>query len=171
MTGTDEHGEKIATTAESKGLKPIDICNKWATEFQALNGRLGVSNDFYIRTSMDKHKKLAQLVYTKAKEAGDIYKGEYEGWYNPKEEAFVTENEAQEMDYKDPSTGNPLIKRKESSYFFRQSKYQKQLVDHITANPHFVMPEIRRNEILARLTSDGKTSNDQAAPPRPAITI
>ena len=108
MTGTDEHGQKIAETATREGVKPIDICDKYAAEFQELNKRLSISNDFYIRTTMPMHKALAQKLFIKATDVGDIYLDTYEGWYNVKEETFITENEAQLTDYKDPASGNPL---------------------------------------------------------------
>jgi len=116
MTGTDEHGQKIAETATREGVKPIDICDKYAAEFQELNKRLSISNDFYIRTTMPMHKALAQKLFIKATDVGDIYLDTYEGWYNVKEETFITENEAQLTDYKDPASGNPLEKRSEESY-------------------------------------------------------
>mmetsp|Transcript_54949 Transcript_54949/g.112203 ORF Transcript_54949/g.112203 Transcript_54949/m.112203 type:complete len:903 (+) Transcript_54949:99-2807(+) len=151
LTGTDEHGQKIAQTAEGLGMKPIEICDKYADAFQQLNKRLNVSNDFYIRTTMDQHKKCAQALFVRAIEKGDIYLDTYEGWYNVREETFVTENEAQMSDYKDPSSGVPLTKMTEESYFFRMSKYQEKLLAHIEANPEFVQPSYRKNEILAKL--------------------
>mmetsp|Transcript_10281 Transcript_10281/g.24115 ORF Transcript_10281/g.24115 Transcript_10281/m.24115 type:complete len:906 (-) Transcript_10281:152-2869(-) len=151
LTGTDEHGQKIAQTAEGMGLKPIDICDKYATAFQVLNKRLGISNDFYIRTTSDKHKKCAQALFARATDKGDIYLDTYEGWYNVREETFVTENEAQLSDYKDPSSGKPLEKMTEESYFFRMSKYQEALLAHIEKNPDFIQPSYRKNEILAKL--------------------
>ncbi|CEM01471.1 unnamed protein product [Vitrella brassicaformis CCMP3155] len=151
LTGTDEHGQKIANTAEKMDKTPIEICDLYAQGFQDLNARLYVSNDFYVRTSSAKHKKVAQLVWEKAVEAGDIYLDNYEGWYNVREETFVTENEAKALDFKDPSTGLPLKRMQEPSYFFRMSKYHERLVQHIKSNPSFINPPIRRNEILARL--------------------
>ena len=151
MTGTDEHGQKIAETAEREGVQPIDICNKYAGAFQELNKRLQISNDFYIRTTMPMHKALAQKLFLKATDAGDIYLANYDGWYNVKEETFVTESEAQQTDYKDPASGLPLEKRSEESYFFRMSKYQERLLAHIEANPDFIQPAFRKNEILAKL--------------------
>ena len=113
QTGTDEHGQKIAQTAEMAGVTPQQICDKYAGAFQALNSRLAISNDFYIRTTMPMHKKACQLLFLKAVEAGDIYLDTYEGWYNVREETFVTENEAAQNDYKDPSSGKPLQKMTE----------------------------------------------------------
>uniref|UniRef100_A0A7S0VMT7 methionine--tRNA ligase n=1 Tax=Hemiselmis tepida TaxID=464990 RepID=A0A7S0VMT7_9CRYP len=150
-TGTDEHGQKIAQTAEAMGLKPIDICDKYAEAFQVLNRRMDISNDFYIRTTMDKHKKAAQELFRRAADAGDIYLDTYEGWYNVREETFVTENDAQQSDYKDPTSGVPLQKMTEESYFFRMSKYQERLVRHIEDNEDFIQPDYRRNEMLSRL--------------------
>ena len=113
QTGTDEHGQKIAQTAELSGITPQEICDKYAGAFQALNSKLSISNDFYIRTTMPMHKKGAQALFVKAVEAGDIYLDTYEGWYNVREETFVTENEAAQNDYKDPSSGKPLEKMTE----------------------------------------------------------
>lgn len=151
MTGTDEHGQKIANAAEKLGIKPIEICNKYAANFQELDRLLNVSYDYFIRTTMDKHIKTAQNIWERCLKNGDIYLGTYSGWYNVKEEAFVTENEASLMDYKDPSTGTPLVKMEESSYFFKMSKYYTQIKDWIQNHPEFIQPESRRKEILQRL--------------------
>jgi len=151
LTGTDEHGQKIAQTAEGMGLRPIDICDKYALAFQELNKRIDVTNDFYIRTTMDKHKVVAQQLFIQATENGDIYLDTYSGWYNVREETFVTENDAALTDYKDPSSGKPLDKMTEESYFFKMSKYQERLLAHIEANPEFIQPAVRRNEMLERL--------------------
>ena len=78
--GTDEHGQKIAETAEGLNKTPQQICDQYANAFQELNKKLNISNDGYIRTTMDKHKKTAQLLWDKAFKAGDIYLGKYEGW-------------------------------------------------------------------------------------------
>jgi methionyl-tRNA synthetase len=100
VTGTDEHGQKIAETAEREKVTPQEICDKYAGEFQALNTKLLISNDWYVRTTMPKHIALAQWLWKKAEAVGDIYLDRYQGWYNIKEENFVTENEAKLTDYK-----------------------------------------------------------------------
>lgn len=151
MTGTDEHGQKIATTAEKQGKKPIDICDYYAKEFQALDKTLDVSYDTFIRTPSPEHKATAQMVWRRSRDQGDIYLGTYVGWYNVREEAFVPETEAKMSDYKDPMSGVPLQKMEEVSYFFKMSKYQQKLVDYIHANPEFIQPSHRRTEILTRL--------------------
>jgi methionyl-tRNA synthetase len=150
MTGTDEHGQKIAESAEKEGLTPIQLCDKYVTNFKALNKRMCISNNFYVRTTLPKHEKFAQWMWKRAYDAGDIYLDTYEGWYNVKEEAFVPEKEAELAEFKD-AAGNPLKKMKEQSLFFRMSKYQDRLLKHIADNPSFIEPEARRKEIVGRL--------------------
>ena len=152
VTGSDEHGQKIAGVAEEKGVEPIVICDKFVNGFQNLNRRMYLSNEDYIRTTSDRHKASAQEMWKRVGATeGDIYLSDYEGWYNVREETFVTENDAQLSDYKDPLSGKPLTKVTESSYFFKMSKYQQRLVEHIENNPNFVQPESQRKFILARL--------------------
>ena len=154
LTGTDEHGQKIAQTAADRGKEPIDICNYYSTGFRVLNQRLLISNDDYLRTTSDRHKRTAKSLWKKCSDAGDIYLDSYSGWYNVREETFVTDNDAKLWDYKDPTSGKPLKKVEEESYFFKMSKYHKQLVEHIENNPLFIQPEMHRNLILQRLRSD-----------------
>lgn len=155
LTGSDEHGQKIASTAEKEGVKPIELCDKFVLGFKNLNQRTLVSNDDYIRTTSDRHKKTAQELWKKCAEAGDIYLDSYEGWYNVREETFVTENDAALTEYKDPVSGKPLEKIKEQSYFFKMSKYKDQLIDYIeNVNPTFICPPHHKNQTLARLKSD-----------------
>lgn len=151
LTGTDEHGQKIAQTAEAAGVTPQQLVDKYAAIFQQLTKDLNMSNDNFIRTTSDVHKKFAQWLFQRALDKGDVYLGNYEGWYNVREEMFVTETEAQLTDYKDPTTGTPFKKMKEQSYFFTMSKYQDRLVKHIEENPEFLQPEVRRQELLCRL--------------------
>ncbi|CAH0484565.1 unnamed protein product [Peronospora farinosa] len=151
LTGTDEHGQKIAQTAEAAGVTPQELVDKYAAIFQQLTKDLNMSNNNFIRTTSDVHKKFAQWLFQRALDRGDVYLGNYEGWYNVREETFVTETEAQLTDYKDLTTGTPFKKMKEESYFFKMSKYQDQLVKHIEENPEFLQPEVRRQELLRRL--------------------
>ena len=157
LTGTDEHGQKIAKTAEREGVSPIDICDKYATAFQALNQRLRVSNDGYVRTTQPHHMEVCQRLWQRvaatSNEAGesDIYLNTYKGWYNEREEMFVSDSDAQLCDYKDASSGKPLVQMEEESYFFRMSRYQARLVEHISSNAGFVQPEERRQQVLKLL--------------------
>jgi len=153
MTGADEHGQKIAQTAEGEGMKPIDICDRYCLGFRALNQRMHVSNDFYVRTTEKRHKDVARSIWKICKDKGDIYLDRYEGWYLIREERFITDQEAQEWDYKDPSSGVPLKKMSEPSYFFRLGNYQKKIIDYIEANQEFVQPAQYREELLSRLKS------------------
>jgi methionyl-tRNA synthetase len=103
-TGTDEHGQKIAKTAEKEGCQPIDVCNKYAGKFQELNRQLLISNDTYIRTTEDRHKKVVRELWQRCCSKN------YDGWYNLKEDQFVEDSEAEQMEFKD-AAGNDLEKR------------------------------------------------------------
>jgi len=154
VTGSDEHGQKIAETAEKQGNVPKDICDQFSTGFKCLNQRILISNDDYIRTTSDRHKRTARELWKKCHENGDIYLDSYSGWYNVREETFVPDNEAEMNDFKDPTSGVPLKRVEEESYFFKMSAYQEKLVKHIEENPNFIRPEQHRNNILTRLAAD-----------------
>lgn len=154
VTGADEHGQKIANTAADQGKKPIDICNQYVTGFKVLNQRSLVAFDDYVRTTSDRHKRTAREVWKKCAAAGDIYLDKYSGWYNVREETFVTDNDAAEADFKDPTSGQPLKKVEEESYFFKMSKYHDRLVQHIKDNPSFIQPAQHRTHIMTRLATD-----------------
>lgn len=154
VTGSDEHGQKIANTAADQGKQPLEICNKYVNGFKVLNQRILMSFDDYIRTTSDRHKRTARELWKRCHDAGDIYLDKYSGWYNIREETFVTDSDAAASEYKDPTSGVPLKKVEEESYFFRMSKYHDRLVKHIEENPEFIMPEQHRNLILQRLRSD-----------------
>lgn len=153
MNGTDEHGMKIAQSAEKKGVQPIEVCDHYATKFKTLNDDLGTGADLFIRTTMPEHKESARALWNMCHAAGDIYLDVYEGWYNVKEEEFVTDADAELADFKDAG-GNPLQKMKEESWFFRMSKYGPRLLEHIRANPGFVQPSSVRQQLLSKLESD-----------------
>jgi methionyl-tRNA synthetase len=120
-----------------------------------LNQRILISNDDYIRTTSDRHKRTAQEVWKRCADNGDVYLDTYRGWYNVREENFVTDSEAKMSDYKDPVSGVPLKQVEEESYFFRMSRYYDQLLAHIEENPDFIRPEQHRNFILHRLRGEG----------------
>jgi len=154
LTGSDEHGQKIANTAEDQKKQPIDICDLYVRGFQVLNERALISNDDYVRTTSDRHKRTAHALWNRCASKNDIYLDVYSGWYNVREETFVTDSDAKLMDYKDSTTGLPLKQVKEESYFFKMSEYHDKLVDHITNNPEFIRPESHRQAILKRLQDD-----------------
>jgi len=151
LTGADEHGQKIANMAQSLGVEPIDLCDKHVNCFKALNQRLKISNDWYLRSTSRHHHETCKALWEKCAASGDIYLGKYEGWYNVREETFITELEAEAMGFKDPTSGLPLTRMSEESYFFRMSKYQDRLKQHILDNPAFIQPEMYKNNILSRL--------------------
>jgi len=146
LTGTDEHGQKVEKAAQAKGETPLELADRVMKRFQALWEKLNVSNTDFIRTSQERHKKGVRHLFEKILATGDIYLGEYEDWYCTPCETFWTETQL--MDGCCPDCGRPTEKLKESSYFFRMSKYQEQLIRHIEANPDFIQPRSRRNEIL-----------------------
>jgi len=146
LTGTDEHGQKVEKAAQAKGETPLELADRVMKRFQALWEKLNVSHTDFIRTSQERHKKGVHHLFEKIQAAGDIYLGEYEDWYCTPCETFWTETQL--MDGGCPDCGRQTEKLKESSYFFRMSKYQEQLIRHIEANPDFIQPRSRRNEIL-----------------------
>jgi len=154
VTGADEHGQKIAAAAADQGKEPQEICDKFVTGFKNLNQRLLISNDDYIRTTSDRHKLVAHELWKKCSANGDIYLDTYTGWYNVREENYVTDLIAEMNDFKDPTSGLPLKRVEEESYLFKMSAYADRLIKHIQDNPDFIRPEQHRNNILSRLTSD-----------------
>jgi len=123
LTGADEHGQKIANTAEREGLKPVEICDKYVAMFKHLNTRMRVSNDDYQRTTDPKHEDTCRELWKKCHANGDIYLHTYVGWYLEREEMFIKESDAKEWEYKDPQSGVPLKEMEETCYFFKLSKY------------------------------------------------
>lgn len=155
VTGSDEHGQKIADTAESNAETPQELVDRNVDRFIHLNNKLFMDPDDYIRTTSARHKECCEWIFNRSYQNGDIYLGTYEGWYNVRTETFVTEKEAFENNYTDPTSGKPLTKMKEESYFFQQSKYYDKLLQFLKDNPDFIQPETRRNEIISRLETDG----------------
>ena len=151
LTGSDEHGQKIAAAALAAGETPQVMCDRIVGNFEALYAQLSISHDGFIRTTSRAHKAVAQEVFRRAYAAGDIYLGNYSGWYNVRLESFVPEAEAEQTNFTDALTGAGLQRVEEASYFFRLSNYQQRLKQHIQAHPDFIQPLAARNEILQRL--------------------
>ncbi|HEY5668238.1 MAG TPA: methionine--tRNA ligase [Candidatus Saccharimonadales bacterium] len=147
-TGTDEHGTKIAQKAESLELTPTQLADKMSQEFRDLAKLLNISNDRFIRTTDKGHEQRSQLIW-KALEH-DIYKAKYTGWYDVKEETFVTESQADPARMK-PDHPQAYQKLEEENYFFPLSKYTGQIREAIESGAFQVVPDTRRNEILAVL--------------------
>jgi methionyl-tRNA synthetase len=147
LTGTDEHGQKVEKAANAAGETPLELADRVVKRFQSLWEKLGISYNDFIRTTQERHKKGVSEIFERVMSQGDIYLGEYEDWYCTPCETFWTETQL--IDFKCPDCNRPTEKLKEESYFFRMSKYQEALLAHIEANPDFIQPKSRRNEILS----------------------
>ena len=145
LTGVDEHGQKVQEAAKKRGVNPLQHCDEMAKRFTSLWQELHISNDDFIRTTEQRHQKVVKKILNIVNDAGDIYADEYEGLYSISEERFITEKESESGQFRD------IKKLKEKNYFFKMSKYQDQLIDHINNNPKFIQPEHRKNEILGFL--------------------
>lgn len=144
LTGTDEHGLKIAQAARKAGVTPQAHADRYSKPFRDMCDRLDVAYDDFIRTTEDRHQRVVQAMWRRMKAAGDIYESVYEGWYSVGDEAYFTEDEL--VGGKAPS-GHEVQWVEEPSYFFRLSKYGPRLLEHLEANPGFVQPQTRHNEV------------------------
>ncbi|MEI6610153.1 MAG: methionine--tRNA ligase [Deltaproteobacteria bacterium] len=149
VTGTDEHGDKIAEAAQSAGITPKEYADKISAQFRNLWPELSVTNDYFIRTTDPDHIETVRGILQKVYDAGDIYFGQYEGYYCVGCERFYMEKEL--VDGKCPDHQIKPEHRKESNYFFRMSKYQDWLIKHIQDHPDYIRPERYKNEVLAFL--------------------
>ena len=149
LTGTDEHGDKVVEAAQKQNLSPRAFVDKISGLFRSLWPELDISNDHFIRTTDEAHIAVVQMILQKIWESGDIYFSEYEGLYCFGCERFYTERELVEGKCPDHETAPELIK--EANYFFKMSRYQDWLIEHIQQNPEFIRPERYRNEVLAFL--------------------
>lgn len=147
LTGTDEHGQKIQKVAAQKGVTPQEHVDEIVAGIKKLWGVMEISYDDFIRTTEQRHKIRVQQIFNRLYEKGDIYKGEYEGWYCTDCEAFWTETQAEGG--KCPDCSRPIGKAKESAYFFKLSAYQDKLIELFEKNPVFLQPESRRKEMLS----------------------
>src|SRR6185503_11824426 len=149
LTGTDEHGQKVERAAQKAGLSPKQFADSIAQKFRDLVPLLNVSNDDFIRTTEPRHYAASQELWRRVKANGFLYKDKYEGWYCTVDEVFVPETQLQ--DGRCPICGNAVEWIAEESYFFKLSAFQGRLLEHYRANPEFVVPAVRRNEMVAFL--------------------
>lgn len=163
LTGVDEHGQKIEKKADELGVTPQEFVDKMATDVQKLWKTLDISYDKFIRTTDDYHKKAVQQIFDQLLEQGDIYLGEYEGWYSVSDEEYFTETQLAEV-YKDETgkviggkapSGHEVELVKEESYFFKMSKYADRLVEYYSEHPEFIQPESRKNEMINNFIKPG----------------
>lgn len=148
ITGTDEHGQKIQRTAESKGIQPQEFCNQISAKFVSLWKLLNIQYDRFIRTSDTRHEFIVKEFYNRVWEKGDIYLGQQKGWYCVACEEFKEERELLEGNRCPIHTNKEVEWRDEENYFFKLSKYQSHLEEFYQSRPDFIQPESRRNEVL-----------------------
>jgi methionyl-tRNA synthetase len=149
LTGTDEHGQKVKQAADKRGVPPQQHVDELVVRFQDLWKRIDISNDDFVRTTQKRHTAIVQEVLTRLRDRGELYQQTYQGWYCLPDERFWTDEEV--VDGKCPDCGRPVERLAEQNYFFKMSAYRQQLIDHIKANPNFIRPESRRNEVLGFL--------------------
>lgn len=153
QTGTDEHGEKIEKKAASAGVTPKEYVDKIIENAKDLWSSLGISYDYFIRTTDKNHEEAVQKIFKKLYEQGDIYKGEYKGLYCIPCESFWTEQQL--IDGKCPDCGREVKEVSEEAYFFRLSKYQDKLIKFYDEHPDFILPLSRKNEMLNNFIKPG----------------
>lgn len=151
LTGTDEHAEKVSKTAAEHDKTPYEWATINAERFKDAFAFMNFSNDDFVRTTEERHISRASAYIKKLMDQGDIELGDYEGWYDPSQEEYLTETVAKEHEYKSPVTGRALEKRVEQNYFFRLDKYEGWLRERIESGAIRVLPDARKNEVLGRL--------------------
>ena len=155
LTGVDEHATKVSDKAAENNLSPKEWADQNAAAFKAVFAKLEMTNNDFVRTSSDMHKQKVTQYVSALLKSGDVYEGEYVGWYDAGQEEYVPEAKAKDYDYKSPVNGKPLVKKSEKNYFFKLSAYSDQLVEFFAkrdeAGKPFVMPQARKNEILNRI--------------------
>ena len=163
LTGTDEHGLKIEQKAEAKGIKPKEFVDEMAASYKKLWKMLDISYDKFIRTTDEEHVAAVQKIFERLLKQGDIYLGEYQGWYSVEDEEYFTESQLAEV-YKDDNgkviggkapSGHEVKLIKEPSYFFRMSKYADRLLDYYNEHPEFILPHSREKEMVNNFIKPG----------------
>jgi methionyl-tRNA synthetase len=155
LTGTDEHGQKIEKSAIAAGTDPQSFTDRVSQNFRALSQVMNYSNDDFIRTTEERHIRSCQAIWQRLKERGEIYLGSYSGWYAIRDEAFYGENEltTRPDGRKVAPSGAEVEWVEEPSYFFKLSAWQDRLLAFYEANPDFIAPESRRNEVISFVSS------------------
>ena len=151
LTGTDEHGLKMVETAAAEGIPTAELARRNSDVFQRLQQKLNISFDRFIRTTDADHHEASKDIWRRMEAAGDIYLDTYSGWYSVRDERFFVESETAVVDGNRIAveTGTPVTWTEEQTYFFRLSSYAEKLLAHYAANPDFIAPEVRRNEVVS----------------------
>lgn len=153
LTGLDEHGQKVQQAAQKEGKTPQAYCDELAKDWEGLLRKLELTNDDFVRTTEPRHKAVVQAILSRLQKEGHFYKAQYKGWYSPKEETFLTEKDRLPDGSFDPSYGQ-VIELSEENYYFKLKEQQQWLIDYIEANPDFIYPSYRRNEVLGFLKNN-----------------
>ncbi len=155
LTGTDEHGLKMQQTAEKEGVTPLALADRNSAVFRSMIEAVGASNDQFIRTTEDRHKRASQAIWKRMAENGDIFLDRYSGWYSVRQEAYFDESETTVGDdgVRREPLGSPVEWNEEETYFFRLSAYQDRLLELYEKQPDFVGPSERRNEVISFVKS------------------
>jgi methionyl-tRNA synthetase len=167
LTGLDEHGQKVQQTALAEGQPPQAYCDQLALDWLAFTKKLELTNDDFVRTTQPRHKEFVQAILTQLHAAGHFYKATYTGFYSAKEETFLTEKDRRPDGTFDPSYGD-VVELKEDNYYFKLKDQQQWLIDYLEANPTFVQPDYRRNEVLGFLKN---TTLEDLCISRPAARL
>ncbi|MFL5053097.1 MAG: methionine--tRNA ligase [Xanthobacteraceae bacterium] len=150
LTGTDEHGMKMLQTASREGITPRELVERNVPLYRAMAARLNCSNDDFIRTTEERHRRSSSAIWERMAKAGDIYLDKYSGWYSVRDEAYYDEKETRvENGVRIGPNGTPVEWVEEESYFFRLSAYQQKLLDLYARIPDFVLPKERFNEVAS----------------------
>ena len=151
LTGTDEHGQKIERAAKENGKEPLAFCDEISQTFKDLTQTLNLSNNDFIRTTEERHKKSAKNIWNILEKKGEIYLSKYSGWYSVSDEAFYTDDEIEEVKgFKQCKiSGSKVEWVEEESYFFKLSKWEKTLIKFYEDNPQFILPISRKNEVVS----------------------
>lgn len=146
LTGLDEHGQKVQQSARQRGIEPIELCDEAAEKFQGLCKRLEISNNDFIRTTETRHKDVVQTLLQDLYDRGEIYLAEYKGFYSARAEQFLQEKD--KVDGEWPEIYGEVVEITESNYFFKLSKYQDWLIEHIKTHDDFIFPRFRAKQVL-----------------------
>lgn len=153
LTGLDEHGQKVQQAALAGNQTPQDYCDRLAKAWKGLASKLDLSNNDFIRTTQERHKRFVTAALTKLHANAHFYKEAYRGFYSTKEETFLTDKDRAPDGTFDPSWGE-VVELVEENYYFRLKEHQQWLISHIEEHPEFIEPEIRRNEVLGFLRNN-----------------
>jgi len=153
LTGLDEHGQKVQQAALAEGKTPQAYCDGLAGDWQAFTQKLALTNNDFVRTTQPRHKEFVQAILAKLNGEGQFYTKTYEGWYSTKEETFLTDKDRRPDGTFDPAYGE-VVKLQETNYWFKLGAHQQWLIDYIEANPSFIQPDYRRNEVLGFLKNN-----------------